>query len=131
MGIRALKAAWAAVAISVVAAGCATLDSRPPQEIVKERAQERAAAVVAGDTKQVYSFFTPTVRNTLKYEDYASNVRVGFWKAATVDKVVCPKEDVCDVSLSIEYIFRGMRIKTPVGETWIREGREWWYATKE
>jgi hypothetical protein len=114
-----------------VAAGCATLDSRPAAQVVKERAQARWNARVAGDTKAEYGYFSPATRQTLKYEDFASNARVGFWKAVTVDRVECGKPDVCTAHVIIEYEHRGARIKTPLQETWIQEGRDWWFATKD
>jgi hypothetical protein len=121
----------AALACLAVAAGCVTLDSRPAPEIVKERAQARWNAQVSGDVKAVYGYFTPTVRRTLRFEDFASNAKSGFWKAVTVDGVECQKEDVCAVSVTIEYEYRGGRIKTPVKETWIRDESNWWFATKD
>ncbi len=117
--------------LAVVAAGCAVMDKRPPAEIVKERAEARLKAVLAGDMATVYSYFSPTVRKTVKYEDYQSQAPRGFWKAASIEKVDCPRENVCDVSLNVEYLFKGNRIKTPVKESWIQEDRNWWYAVKD
>lgn len=115
----------------MVATACATLDSRPAPVVVKERAQARWNALVGGDSKAAYAYLTPTTRATLKYEDYAANVKTGFWKAVTVDSVDCKKEDVCNASVTIEYEHKGGRVKTPLQETWIQEGRNWWYAVKE
>ena len=72
-----------AIAIS----GCAMLDTRPPEEIVKERAQARWSAMVKGDMKVVYDYLSPGSRAVVSAEAYASQFRVGFWKAAEVDKV--------------------------------------------
>jgi hypothetical protein len=58
-------------------------------------------------------------------------VKAGFWKVVTVDKVVCEKQDLCTAQATVEYDRRGMRIRTPLQETWIQEGKNWWYATKE
>jgi hypothetical protein len=129
-----LKASrWAVVlgGLAVVIAGCAVMDKRPPAEIVKERAEARLKAVLAGDSRTVFEYFSPTVRKTLKYEDYSSSVPRGFWKAATIEKVECPREGVCDVSLKVEYIYKGTRIATPIKEAWIQEDRNWWYAVKD
>jgi hypothetical protein len=115
----------------VFAAGCATLDSRPAPDVVKERAEARANAYLAGDIRAAYGFFTPAARQTLKYEDYASSVKSGFWKAVTVDKVECEKPDICTVRLTVEYVHKGARIKSPLSETWIHEGKDWWYAAKD
>lgn len=132
MGGLASKAGLGAVLVSlVVAAGCATLDSRPATEVVKERAEARAKALVTGDVKAAYGYFTPTTRKSLKYEDYASSVRTGFWKAVTVDRVQCEKPEVCTVNMTVEYEHKAARIKSPIQETWIQEGKDWWYATKD
>jgi hypothetical protein len=123
---------WGGIAgVMVVAAGCATIDSRPAAEVVKERAQARANAVVAIDMKAAYGYFTPTARKDLAYEAFATRMVPGFWKAATVDKVECKREDLCYAILTVEYEYRGQRLKTPMRESWIREGNEWWYAVKE
>ena len=79
----------------------------------------------------MYGFLSPAVRKTLKYEDYASHAPKGFWKAASIEKVECPRENVCNVSLNVEYSYKGTRIKTPVREAWIQEDRNWWYAVKD
>jgi hypothetical protein len=115
----------------VGAAGCATIDSRPAAEVVKERAQARANAVVGIDLKAAYGYFTPTTRKELTYESFATSTVPGFWKSATVDKVECKREDLCYASLTVEYVHGGLRVKTPLRESWIREGNEWWYAFKE
>ena len=90
-----------------------------------------ANAVVGIDLKAAYGYFTPTARKDLTYEAYAAGIVKGFWKAATVDKVECRREDLCYASLTIEYEYRGQRLKTPLRESWILEGNEWWYAVKD
>jgi hypothetical protein len=114
-----------------IVAACASVDSRPAPEAVKERAQARWNALMAGDTKAAYGYFTPTTRATLKYEDYAGNVKTGFWKAAKVDSVDCKTDGICTANATIEYDYKGGHVKTPIQETWIQEGRNWWYAVKE
>ena len=114
----------------VVLGGCAALDSRPPEEVVKARAQQRWDALVKGDFKAAYEYLSPGSRAVLTPEGYASGLRAGFWKAAAVDKVLCEKPDVCDTTTTIEYEFRGSRIKTPLKETWIKEGSSWWFVQK-
>jgi len=134
MGNLALKACrLAGVFISgslLLVSACAMLDSRPAAEIVKERSQGRWDGLVKGEIAKAYGFLSPTVRKTLKLEDYAANVRQGFWKAVTVDKVVCGSPDVCEATVTVEYERRMGRIKSPLQETWIREDSNWWYAQK-
>jgi hypothetical protein len=131
-GLASKAAGFGALLVGlVVVAACATVDSRPAPEVVKERAQARWNALVTGDTKAAYAYFTPTTRQTLKYEDYAANVKTGFWKAVTVGAVECRNDGVCTAHAVIEYDHKGARIKTPMQETWIQEGKNWWYAVKE
>jgi hypothetical protein len=134
MGISALKVSrWAVLLGSVViaSAGCTVMDKRPPAEIVKERSEARLKAVLAGDGQTIYSYFSPTVRKTLKYDDFVSQMPRGFWKAATIEKVDCPRENVCDVSLSVTYSHKGTQITTPIKEAWIQQDGNWWYAVKD
>lgn len=124
---------WKAVStigMAVLLAGCAALDPRPPEEVLKERVQQRWDAMVKSDFKAAYQYLSPGSRAVMTPEAYASGLKAGFWKAATVDRVVCEKPDVCDALLTIEYEFRGSRIKTPLKETWIKEGSSWWFVQK-
>lgn len=125
------------VAAKVVLAGliaglaaCAAFDRRPPQEIVKERAQARWDALVKGEVPVAYGYFSPTSRSLVTLEAYKDSIKPGFWKAVAVDKVDCPTPESCDVIVTIEYEFRGSRLKTPLRESWIREGPNWWYVHK-
>lgn len=110
--------------------GCAGLQSSPPEEAVKERSQARWDRMVQSDFKGAYEYLSPGSRAVNTAEAYASSLKPGFWKAAKVDKVMCEKPDVCEAVLTIEYEFRGSRIKTPLKETWIKEGSSWWYVQK-
>lgn len=111
-------------------AGCASVQPRTAEQVVKERSQARWDALVKGDTKTAYAFFSPGSRQVLSPEAYADTIRRGFWKAATVDTVTCSSPDACEAQVAIEYEFQGKRTKTPLRETWIREGSDWWYVQK-
>lgn len=124
------KAAWSVV-LAVVATGCAVMDARTPEQVVKQRAQARWDALVSADLKTAYGYFTPTTRQALKYEGFVIAYKQGFWKSAAVDSVQCPKPDLCEVDVTIESeVKKGLKVKGPVRETWIREGSDWWYALK-
>jgi hypothetical protein len=111
-------------------AGCAALKPRTAEEVVKERAQARWDALVKGDVKTAYTFLSPGSRALQTAESYATSIRVGFWKSAIVEKVVCSTEQACEAQVTIEYEFQAKRMKTPLRETWIREGTDWWYLLK-
>lgn len=95
-----------------------------------ERAQARWNALVAGEIKTAYEYFSPGSRSLMTAQQYEGTLRKGFWKTAKVEKVECATQDSCFVHVSIEYEFQGRRTKTPLGETWIREGSNWWYVQK-
>jgi hypothetical protein len=128
--IAATAARVAAVLALLVVAGCATLDSRTPEERVKARAQERWDALVKGDFEAAYAFMSPGSQAVVTKKDYAGSLRRDFWKSARVEKVTCPTALACEVDLTIEYVFQGRRTTTPLRESWIKEGSNWWYVDK-
>jgi len=124
-------AATILVTVSTGLAGCATVAKAPaPEEIVKARAQARWNALVQGDVKTAYEYYGPGTRQTMTLAEFAAGMKIGFWKAVTVDKVECGAPDRCEVSTTIEYEYRGQRIKTPSRETWIHEGSDWWLVRR-
>jgi hypothetical protein len=110
--------------------GCATISRKPDDVVVKEKAQARWNALVQGDVKAAYEYFSPGSRQTMTLAEFASGIRIGFWKAVSVDKVECGSADRCDAQVTIEYEHRGMRVKTPHRETWVRDGKDWWFLRK-
>ena len=126
-----LYAARFLVVGSVILAGCASVGGGPaPEAVVKERAQARWNALVQGDVKAAYEYYGPGTRSTLSLAEFAAGVKIGFWKSVTVDKVECGAPDRCEVSTTIEYEYRGTKVKSPSRETWIREGSDWWLVRR-
>jgi hypothetical protein len=124
-------AASAILGLSLVGiSGCAIFKPRTAEEIVMERAQLRWDALVKSDTKTAYGFFSPSSRALMTPEQYDISIRRGFWKSAKVERVECATKDSCFVHVLIEYDFQGRRTKTPLGETWIQDGSDWWYVQK-
>lgn len=128
--LKALRLAGVFLGGAVLVSACASLDSRPATEVVKERSQARWNGLVAGEIAKTYSYLSPTARKTVKLEDFAANMRTGFWKAVTVDNVACDSAEVCEVSVTVEYDHKMGRTRSPIKETWIKEGSNWWYAQK-
>lgn len=126
---RFLRSAARIIAVALVTAiaACAVVEPRTSSEAtVKERAQVRWNALVQGDLKTAYDYFSPGSKTGFPLADFGSSIRIGFWKAVTVDKVECSTPDRCEALATIEYVHRGMQIKSPHRETWIRDGSEWW-----
>jgi hypothetical protein len=118
------------IAVAAIVIGACAVTPRTPEEAVKQRSQARWDAMVKGDFNAAYGYLSPGSRSVITASDYASSLRAGFWKSAVVDKVECGSAQSCDVSATIEYEHLGRRTKTPLRETWIREGSEWWYLRK-
>jgi len=111
--------------------GCAVAPSQQPvEEIVKARAQQRWDALLKGDIETAYGFLSPGSRAVVPLQGYRDSIRAGFFKAATVESVRCGAPDSCEAQASIEYVFRGSRIKTPLAETWILQDANWWFVLK-
>jgi len=117
-------------ALITVLAACGILERRAPQEIVKERAQARWDALVKSDIPTAYGYLSPSSKVQLTQEAYKNTIKPGFWKSAVVDRVICATADGCDVVADIEYEIQGRRFKTPLKETWIREGSNWWFLQR-
>jgi hypothetical protein len=125
---RIAKAAGVAAVVGVAA--CAGLDRRPPEEQVGARAQERWDALVKGDLKTAYGFLSPGSRSVMDLATYEASIRRGFWKTAKIEKVVCATQQSCEAQGTIEYELRAGRTQTPIRESWLKEGSNWWFVQK-
>jgi len=119
-----------------VLVGCAGISSdaipargSSPEEIVAERAQKRWDALVAGDVEKAYAYLSPASRLTRSLAVYKSSLKLGFWKAAKVERVLCPQAGLCEVHLVIEYV-QGFAIASPARESWAQTEGQWWYVLK-
>jgi hypothetical protein len=116
--------------VLVALAGCAAVAPRSPEDAVKARAQERWDALLKGDFSAAYGFLSPGSREVVSEKGYVGGLRKDFWKSAQVERVDCPSKDACEAKVAIEYEFQGRRTKTPLSESWVREGSNWWYVQK-
>lgn len=116
--------------LALLLAGCAGLDLRDDEVVVKGKAQARWDALVKGDTRTAYEYLSPGSRAALTQEAYDKSIRKGFWKSAKVHSVTCPSAQSCDVGVTIEYEYQGRHTVTPLRETWIKEDSEWWYLQR-
>jgi len=110
----------------VALSACAALDRRPPEEVVKERAQARWDLLVKGDVEAAYKYLSPGSRTVTSLESYLKSTPKGFWKSVVVHNATCTAES-CEVGGTMEYEFQGRRIRTPYKEKWILEGSNWWF----
>lgn len=117
--------------VAAAIAGCATVDSRPPEDIVRDRAAKRAEAYVKSDFAGAYALLTPTYRKLRDVDGYKRSFGSGaVWQKAEVAGVACEAQR-CRVSLrvSVKPLIPGMfndTITVQFEETWLLEDGNWW-----
>ena len=76
--------------VALFAAGCSTVDTRPPEEIVEERALAQAQALVDQDFETALSYVTPTYQESPRASRYRANHSgSAWWKRVEVRWVKC------------------------------------------
>ena len=131
---RPLKASkLAAACCLLMLAGCASFAPRSPEDQVKVRAQARYDAVLKGDRKRAYEYFTPGFRGTVSAATYAGAIGSAVETVgATVESVRCETLEKCiaQVKLELKPIavrgFAGTIVTTYADETWLLESGQWW-----
>jgi hypothetical protein len=127
---------WLVVVVAVLGAGCASLPGSLAKDspaavkeaAVAERAKARWDAVIKGDYKEAYEYFSPASRDALPLVRFEARGRqqVVRYRAASVQKVACEAE-VCKVTILLTYDHAVMKgITTPLEETWLIEGGKAW-----
>src|SRR5689334_17224278 len=119
-----------AVVAAVILGGCAAAGTaRGDKDVVAQRAQERWDLLVKNDFTGAYRYLSPGSRQILTTPDaYSAEFRRNFWSGAKVDQVSCPTAEVCEVEVWIEYQSRGIKMRTPVHEKWVRQDSNWWFV---
>jgi len=126
-GIRGI----AASAALLILAACATMAPASKEEIVRQRAQERADAYVKGDFPKSYALIAPSYRRIRDVDAYRRTFGGGaVWQKAEVTSVAC-EEQRCKVALkvSVKPLIPGMfndTITVQFEETWLLEDGNWW-----
>jgi hypothetical protein len=125
-------ARWALVLWAIAAvAGCASLAPGKPEEVVRQRAQARWDALLAGEWKTAYGYMSPSYRALVEEKRFANQFGSGAgWVSAEVFKVTCADEK-CTVVMEVKFKpILGMRAgnvaTTSFEESWIREDGQWW-----
>lgn len=126
MGRLGLVACWLLFLAGVT--GCVTGPSGRVEEQVRQRAQERWDALVAGNVEAAYALLSPGARQARSLPSYRAMIKTGFWKRAVVDRVECPSSEMCKVVVVVEYLYRGSLVSSPVFEDWVLSEQRWWAA---
>lgn len=114
---------------AVFASGCSTLGvKKSDEEVVRDRAQARADALLKGDVEAAWKYTSPTYRQGVGVKAYAANVGgIGNWTHAEVDNVAC-EENRCDVQVMVTYSIKKFNLENtrPLDEVWIKSDGQWW-----
>jgi hypothetical protein len=95
---------------------------------VRERAESRWSALIAGDVERAYSFLSPASRGTTSLAQYKANIRSGMYREAKVESIKCETER-CTVRIMLTYDHPRMKgVRTPLEESWILDNGRFWYV---
>jgi hypothetical protein len=125
----------AALALGLLAGCGPTTPTKPPSgETLQERAVKRWNFLIEHKAEKAYDYLTPGFRATKSRDVYARemNGRGIKWEGVTFNSEEC-EADTCTLRLfiDIEIDMTGsvghVKSSSPVVETWIKEGGNWYY----
>ena len=108
------------------------MTTAPPEEVVKQRVNERWKALVSGDFSRSYSLTSPSFRGLITQDVYRGRIGGAVnWVAGEVATVQCPEAIKCVARVRIDYkpLIRGRAgetFSTYADETWVLENGQWW-----
>lgn len=112
--------------------GCASLAPKTPEDAVRERAQARWDALLAGKFDEAYAYLSPGSRAVVSPQRFRSSIgAAAAWKSAKVHSVTCAQADRCKVTMLVSYapMVRAREIgtiETSIDETWLLDQGQWW-----
>ncbi len=117
----------------VVIAGCASIGPKAPEDAVRERAQARWDALIAGRFDDAYAYLSPATRQLITPQIHRARFGAAAgWKSAQVHQAKCDQADRCSVTIKITYQPALLRrapagtMESSVEETWLLDAGKWW-----
>ena len=133
MYIKAIRWGLQLLVLFIVS-GCASFVEHKPEEIVRERINERWAALIEGRLETAYTYETPEYRELYSFTDYRSSIRgVGAWQKVEIENIECLKEKcIADiqiyVKMNIGMGFEVVESNARAKENWIQHSADGqWY----
>ena len=123
---------WLALCATATLVACVGIGATSPEDVVKQRANERWKALVAGDFSRSYSYTSPSFRGLISQDVYRGRIGSAVtWIAGEAVSVQCPEPVKCVAKVRIDYrpVLRGRAgesFSTYADETWVLEGAQWW-----
>ena len=115
-------------------AGCASLQPKTTEDVVRQRAEERWAALIDAQFPKAWQYTQPGFRAVVKPQDYKNRFGDALvWKSAIVHSVDCEAER-CKVRVRVtsDNMVPNFRARLPeitsyVDELWLRDEGQWWF----
>ena len=123
---------WLALCASTALVACASMGAGSPEDVVKQRVNERWKSLVSGDFARSYSYTAPSFRGLISQDVYRGRIGSAVnWVAGEVATVECPEAIKCIARVRIDYkpLLRGRAgntFSTYANETWVLEDGQWW-----
>jgi len=139
-GVRSAFMFLALLSLSVLLSACAgsTTKGGPDESSVEYRAQQRWAAMLAGDFDKAYVYYSPGYRSAETMFDLASRARARRvqWTSADYKDHSC-QENTCTVKFIIGYkVLKPVpgldeyEYSSPLEEKWVKTEGQWWYLAE-
>lgn len=118
--------------LALILAGCATRDTRPPEEQVRGLSVKRWQLLLSDQLDEAYKLTAPSYRKLRSPEDFRNRIR-GLpvrWIGAKVLRVEC-QDASCTVRTELESKpmipthFKGT-LSSGIDESWVFEDGRWW-----
>ena len=129
-GSTTLMQRLATVALALMLAACATTGGSKEQ-VVRQRAHDRAQAFLKNDFERSYALLTPSYRKLRAYETWRRTLGAGAaWQSAEVTNVACEEQRcVVQLKVGVKPLIPGRfndTITVQFEETWLLEDGAWW-----
>lgn len=129
-GNRSARAALVVSALTAIA-GCASMGSKTPEQLVQQRAEAYWKARQGADVKAAYALLTPAYRGLRDEQAFRQQFGAGSpILASKVDKVTCEAEKcTARVALTAKPSIPGLNlpsITTYMDDTWLLVDGQWW-----
>ena len=123
---------WLVLCAAATMVACASMGPATPEDVVKQRVNERWKSLVSGDFARSYGYTAPSFRGLISQDVYRGRIGSAVnWVAGEVATVECPEPIKCIARVRIDYkpLLRGRAgntFSTYANETWVLEDGQWW-----
>jgi len=135
---QSLRARSLVIISCLAISACSTVGGQQgsPEDLVRQRAQGRWSALIAGDWDKAYVLMAPSYRAVINLNRFRGQFGSGaLWQKAEIGTISC-ETDNCTVQVKVTFRPAMARassvpaLETGFDETWVREDGQWWKFDK-